>query len=230
MKCQNSSKNKSVQASYFLQGWCSMFIEMVLQLCLLWWETFHHLLVSLCRTAAAAWGCPAVNLVVGLAQWQVSALPVTAALCSSNHQEAKISDAAQKEAEKKAVGQNKRIHTQQDSHTYNHSGLIPKHFDFQCDRQLCEIRLLMEEKQSVCSKGRRLITSSMLGRRHCSHRKWDQVLQSCNSTFIYHSDPAEKSCSRLVHEKPHRGGVHGYSLGHLWLRGQPVAWWFTYKP
>lgn len=118
MKCQN----KSVQASYFLQGWCPMFTEMVLQVCLLWWETLHHLLVSLCRTTAAAWGCPAVNVVVGLTQWQVSAVPVTAALCSSNHQEAKISDAAQKEAEKKAVGQNKRIHTQQDSHTCNHSG------------------------------------------------------------------------------------------------------------
>lgn len=117
MKCQNSSLNKSVQPSYFLQGWCPMSVDVVLRVCFLWWETLHLLLVSLCRSAAAAWGCPAVPLVVGLTQWQVSAVPVTVALYSRNRQEAKISDAAQKEAEKKAVGQNKRIHTQQDSRT-----------------------------------------------------------------------------------------------------------------
>lgn len=118
MKCQNSSQNKSVQESYFLQGRCPMSVDVVVWVCFLWWETLHLLLVSLCRTAAAAWGCPTVPLVVSLTQWQVSAVPVTVALCSRNHQEAKISDAAQKEAEKKkAVGQNKRIHTQQDSRT-----------------------------------------------------------------------------------------------------------------
>lgn len=99
--------------------------------------------------------------------------------------------------EKKKVGQNKHIHTQQDSRTFR---LIQKHnnseaWHFHCDRQLCEIRLLMEEKQSRWSEVKRLMTDSMLGRRQCSHRKWDQVLQSFNSTFISHSDPAEKNLS-----------------------------------
>lgn len=109
MKCQNSSQNKSVQESYFLQGRCPMSVDVVVWVCFLWWETLHLLLVSLCRTAAAAWGCPAVPLVVSLTQWQVSAVPVTVALCSRNHQEAKISDAAQKEAEKKKKKQWVRI-------------------------------------------------------------------------------------------------------------------------
>lgn len=118
MTCQIICQNESVQASYLLQGRSPMSVDVVLQVCFLGRETLHLLLVSLCGAAAAAWGCPAVPLVVGLTQWQVSAVPVTVALCSRNHPEEEISDAAQKEAEKKrAVGQNKRLHTRQDSHT-----------------------------------------------------------------------------------------------------------------
>lgn len=68
----------------FLHGGSAVSIEVVLGVCLLWRGSVHILTVTLVRTAAAVWGSPTVSAPVGLAQWQISAVPLTVALQNRN--------------------------------------------------------------------------------------------------------------------------------------------------
>lgn len=80
-----------------------MSVKVVLGVRLLRWRPVLALPVR--RTVAAVRGGPTVSTAVGLAQRQVSAVPLTVALQSRNQQEAKNQCSTEREEQTRAAGQ-----------------------------------------------------------------------------------------------------------------------------
>lgn len=115
-------------------------VEVVLGVCLLWRRSLHVLPVALCRAAAAARGGPTVSPAVGVAQRQISAVPLTVALRSGNQCEAKSQRSTEREEQTRAAGQNKHIHTTQRGHTYDRSmEVMQEHWKLDCQLEVWPI-------------------------------------------------------------------------------------------
>lgn len=89
-----------------------MSVKVVLGVHLLRWRPVHVLALPVRRTVAAVRGGPTVSTAVGLAQRQVSAVPLTVAVQSRNQQEAKNQCSTEREEQTRAAGQKQAQPTQ----------------------------------------------------------------------------------------------------------------------
>lgn len=89
-----------------------MSVKVVLGVRLLRWRPVHVLALPVRRTVAAVRGGPTVSTAVGLAQRQVSAVPLTVAVQSRNQQEAKNQCSTEREEQTRAAGQKQAQPTQ----------------------------------------------------------------------------------------------------------------------
>lgn len=90
-----------------------MSVKVVLGVRLLRWRPVHVLALPVRRTVAAVRGGPTVSTAVGLAQRQVSAVPLTVAVQSRNQQEAKNQCSTEREEQTRAAGQKQAQPTQE---------------------------------------------------------------------------------------------------------------------